>query len=494
MEVRRPKSGFSIGVTCPGCGGELNLQENFFSLTCVHCGSVLRIVMPETPPVYIIRGRQQDHQARFQIDRYLKENDLPLTRSGYMLSRLYIPYWKIDAIRLKVSRAVPAKPAPDDGLSCRYDEEAGLLRSAVTTASTYSPPAGDCEQRQVTLSPFMVTQSAGNDVDGIPFSIGLRTEYITMTPFSPEETDDNALFLPPTVSWVDVCAGLSRSAAKRAILESGPGGVEKWELFHPVGSLVYFPYLAAVAETGHDRRHFLLDGLTGRVIHSEEGPGAIGQLASTEPAAREGGRLQVIFHRCHTCGIDLPATRSSVYRCHNCGTVASLETNRVFDGSVQLAAATDNAADHLFPFWVLTTTPEIVRRLASLPAGSVAGDRIIIPGFKMANFETVRRLCQRMTAIFPELMVNALGDDDRRLAPVTVSLSEAVMMAEISLYSVLTSNRFGVKPESATVHPENAGLLYIPFRRDNYFMIDSALGAVTFEQGAVDEQVLAEIV
>ena len=202
----------------------------------------------------------------------------------------------------------------------------------------------------------------------------------------------------------------------------------------------------------------------------------------------------MIFHRCHTCGIDLPATRSSGYRCHTCGTVASLETNRVFDGSVQLAAATDNAADHLFPFWVLTTTPEIVRRLASLPAGSVAGDRIIIPGFKMANFETVRRLCQRMTAIFPELMVNVLGDDYRRLAPVTVSLSEAVTMAEISLYSVLTSNRFGVKPESAAVHPENAGLLYVPFRRDNYFMIDSALGAVTFEQGAVDEQVLAGIV
>jgi predicted RNA-binding Zn-ribbon protein involved in translation (DUF1610 family) len=493
MEVCRPKGGFSIGVTCPGCGGELNLQENYFSLTCVHCGSVLRIIMPEAPPVYIIKNRKQDHEARFQIDRYLKENALPLARSGYTLSRLYVPYWKIDAIRLKVSRGSPVPPAPDDGLSARYDEEGGLFGLGVSTASNYSSPAGDSGQRQVTLSPFMVTQSAGNYVDGIPFSIGLRTEYIKMTPFSSEEDDDGARFLRPTASWVDVCAGVSRSAAKRAILESGLGGVEKWELFHPVGSLVYFPYLAAVAETGQYRRHFLLDGLTGRVVHSEEGLAAIEQLASTESSAPEGGRLQVVFHRCGSCGIDLPATRSTVYRCHNCGTVASLETNRVFRGGLQLAAA-DNVSDQLFPFWILKTTPEVVRRLASLPAGLAAGDRIIVPGFKMANFETVRRLCQRMTAIFPELTVSALGDDNRRLTPVTVPLSEAVVLAEISLYSVLTSNRSGVNRESAAIQPEDAGLLYVPFHPDNYFMIDSALGAVTFEQGAVDEQASAEIV
>ncbi|MDD4051177.1 MAG: hypothetical protein PHR28_04665 [candidate division Zixibacteria bacterium] len=333
-EVRRPEGGFSIGIACPGCGGELNLQDDYFSLTCIHCGSVLRIETPETPPVYIIKNRKQDHEARFQIDRFLKENGLPLARSGYALSRLYVPYWKIDAIRLKVSRALPAPPVPDDGLSDRYDLESELFGLGVTGASTYSRPAGESRPRQVTLSPFTVTQAAGNDVDGIPFSIGLRTEYITMTPFSSEENDDGARFLPATASWSDIVAGLSRSAAKRAILESGLGGVEKWELFHPVGSLIYFPYLAAVAETGQDRRHFLLDGLTGRVVHSEEGPGAIEQLTSAETAVPEGGRLRVVFHRCGVCGVDLPATRSSVYRCHNCGTTASLETNHIFRGGL----------------------------------------------------------------------------------------------------------------------------------------------------------------
>ncbi|MDD4051178.1 MAG: hypothetical protein PHR28_04670 [candidate division Zixibacteria bacterium] len=159
-----------------------------------------------------------------------------------------------------------------------------------------------------------------------------------------------------------------------------------------------------------------------------------------------------------------------------------------------MAITAENASDRLFPFWTLKTTPEMVRRLASLPAGSAAGDRIIIPGFKMANFETVRRLSQRMTAVFPELTVSTLENDKRRLAPVTVPLSEAIVLAEMSIYSVLTSNRSGVNRESATIQPEDAGLLYAPFHRDNYFMIDSVLGAVTFEQGAVDEQTSAEII
>jgi predicted RNA-binding Zn-ribbon protein involved in translation (DUF1610 family) len=492
MEARRPKAGFSIGVTCPGCGGELNLQEDYFSLTCVHCGSVLRIVMPETPPVFIIQNRKQDHEARFQIDRYLKENGLPLARSGYALSRLYMPYWKIDAIRLKVGRVPP--PGLDDGLPDGGEDERGLFGLDVTTTSNPPPTADEGRQRQVTLSPFMVTQAARRDLDGIPFSLGLRTEYIRMIPFSADEVDDDARCLPATVSWPEVCAELSQSAAKRTMLESGPGGVEKWELLHPAGSLVYFPYLAAVTDTGPDRRHFLLDGLTGRVVHSEEGEGPIGQWNAIEPGVSVGGRLQVVFHRCGNCGTDLPATRSSIYRCHNCRTVASLETNRVFHGDLQSAASAGTAADPLFPFWTLKTTPEAVRRLVFLPSGMAAGDRLIVPGFTMANFETVRRLCQRMTAVFPGLTVNPLGDDDRRLLPVTVPLSEAVVLAEIVLYSASAAHGPKAAAESPAILPEEAGLLYAPFHQDNYFMIDSVLGAVTFERKAVDERVLMETV
>ena len=50
------KGGYSIGVTCPGCGGKLKLDQDFFVLPCKHCGSVLRVQMPEVPPAFMVKG------------------------------------------------------------------------------------------------------------------------------------------------------------------------------------------------------------------------------------------------------------------------------------------------------------------------------------------------------------------------------------------------------------------------------------------------------
>ncbi|MEE8577598.1 MAG: hypothetical protein V3T31_10120, partial [candidate division Zixibacteria bacterium] len=51
------KSGFYIEVTCPGCGGTLDLDTDFFVLECTHCGSVHRVVMPEAPAAYMISAK-----------------------------------------------------------------------------------------------------------------------------------------------------------------------------------------------------------------------------------------------------------------------------------------------------------------------------------------------------------------------------------------------------------------------------------------------------
>ena len=85
MTTTRNKSGFYIGVTCPGCGGELEIESNFFTLTCEYCGSVLRIKMPDTPPAYLIKGRLDKREIRFGIDRYLKKQNLPLTDANLQI-------------------------------------------------------------------------------------------------------------------------------------------------------------------------------------------------------------------------------------------------------------------------------------------------------------------------------------------------------------------------------------------------------------------------
>lgn len=490
-DPHKPNGGFAIAVTCPGCGGELTLQGNFFSLTCDHCGSVLRIIMPDSPPAFIIKNRRTNHEIRFAIDRYLKENGLPLARSGYPVRRLYAPYWKVEAIRVKVDRAQPSV-AGDDSVAAA-GEESGYLGLSMAFASAHSPANDTAPPRQVTVSPFAVTRSAAGESDVLPFSIGLRTEYVTMMPFSSEAWDDQARFLPVTTSWSEVCVGLSRTAVKKALLETGGcGRTEKWELFHPVGSLIYFPYLEAVLDCGGEQKYFLLDGLTGRVIHTGEASGKTEDRFSTDTVSPAGGQLTVVFHRCPNCGVDLPATRSVVYRCHNCDRIVSLESNRIFGGAVDTVAATDHASDRLLPFWVFAASPDAVRALVSLPAGVPVGDRLVVPAFTIDNFETIRRLCRRMTSALPRLQTGSSEENRCRPVPVTVSLSEAMTLAEIVLYAALVSARPGVDRKSISLRPDEAGLLYAPFHRDNYFLIDSALNAVTFEEKAVAGEILTE--
>jgi hypothetical protein len=45
-----------------------------------------------------------------------------------------------------------------------------------------------------------------------------------------------------------------------------------------------------------------------------------------------------------------------------------------------------------------------------------------------------------------------------------------------------------MKPSDETryLHPSDIGLVYLPFRPENYFYIDSILNSVTFEKKLVD--------
>ena len=108
-QTSKNQSGFYIGVSCPGCGGELKLEDEFFVLACGHCGSVLRVTMPEIPPAYLVSARVTEREARFAIDRYLKENGLPLTDSSLQFKRIYYPYWKVDAVLLKVRNRIETR-------------------------------------------------------------------------------------------------------------------------------------------------------------------------------------------------------------------------------------------------------------------------------------------------------------------------------------------------------------------------------------------------
>jgi predicted RNA-binding Zn-ribbon protein involved in translation (DUF1610 family) len=485
MNLKKPKAGFYIGVTCPGCGGELELQENFFSLECSYCGSVLRILMPDTPPVYLISAQKQRREVRFQVDRYLKTNILPLTRSDFSIRRIYYPYWKIDAIRLKVYEEKIQQP---DRQKVSYGDLMFPGVGAVAIRSALAANTSLTEERKikVSLSPYTATQAAGPAVTGLPASLGLRTEYIKAIPFSAESCDEEYEYLPVTIPWDTVCSNLTRSVALKAGLNAGPGRRAKSELFHPVGSLIYFPYIFAQSDTGGDANFFIVDGISGRVVYAGSPPESENIPETISDSLACFSQLKVDFHRCCNCGLDLPATRSSVYICHNCHTVTSLDKNRVLSDGMSAAVPERRCADNQFPFWSFRISPEEIGKITSMHVGSEPPDQLLVPGFRISNFEAMRRLCQRMTRGCARMSMQPIDKHDHRFLPVEISMTEALTLAEILLYREMLVKNPDLTADSTKIRPEQVGLVYVPFHPEYYFYVDSVIGSVTFEKSLID--------
>ena len=178
----KPKSGFFIGVGCPGCGGDLDLDGDFFVTGCEHCGSPLRVLMPDTPPAFMAQSKVGGHEIRNHIDHHLKKHDLPLTCATLHVKRLYYPYWKTDATILKLRNKTEIKKI--------CSESDSNVESVIRT-----------DRSKVSVGPYRITIAGGASMEGIPESIGLRSETIRLIPFAEENIEPDFDALPVLRSW-----------------------------------------------------------------------------------------------------------------------------------------------------------------------------------------------------------------------------------------------------------------------------------------------------
>jgi len=466
MAASRPKSGFFIGVTCPGCGGALELQSDFFVLACSHCGSNLRIMMPETPPAYLIQSRISRAEVQFHLDHYLKQNHLPLTGPSLEFKAVYYPYWKIDAIVLKLRNRIEERQV---GYETQYDREITVQQ----------------KKTDINLVPFMATFAAGPASNEIPYSIGLRADYLKLIPFSQENIEEGFECIPVARPWGEVQTNLKKNIVGLSNVIQADFGLNKTELFHPVGAVVYFPYY--ILETALNvRRHcFVIDAVTGRVAADIAGEGAPSVAGPGGSSYVEFGKLSVEFHRCSNCGVDLPAKQSYIYICQNCQRLIALEPNAQFIPSITAAFNSNNQADRLFPFWSLRLPAESARRLKVMFGGIYLSDKLVIPAFRMPNFEAMYRLTKRISTALPKIAFSAVENFDTRFLPVALGPGEATALAEVIIYreSIGRDNEHAQK--YSAFQPESISLFYAPFHPENYFYVDSILGAITFEKSLV---------
>lgn len=465
METKRTtsKTGFFIEVTCPGCGGALELDEDFFVLGCSHCGSVHRVKMPDIPAAYLIPSKVGRREAQFSIDRYLKKQNLPLSNSGMHLKQLYYPYWKIDAVLFRVRNKTHRRVISEES---EYSDEIVVTR----------------DQTDISLSPYTTTRAAGMPFEGIPASIGLRTEYIRMLPFSQENVEDDFDSYPILTSWEDVRVGLLQNVGFIAELQDADFGNNVTELFHPRAALVYFPFLVFESYSRQGFSRYVIDGVSGRVLDHVTDIDNEAGFEYPEAPDIEFGALTVEHHRCNTCGVDLPPEQSYVYICRNCHELTVLGAHGASIQQIFYAPIREKPQDKMFPFWSMKIGTEDAGRLRTLFGGIYNSDQLVIPAFKAKNFEAVARLTKRMSSAIVQMELTELESPDNRFQPISVSLDDALLLAELIIYRQRFSRSMQKGTNDPVFVPEETRLVYLPFHPEHYFYVDSVLNTVTFEK------------
>jgi len=457
------KSGFFIGITCPGCGGNLEIESDFFVLTCDHCGSNLRIKMPEIPPAYLIKSGRQKREIRFHLDRWLKSKSMPLSGSDLDLTPFYYPYWKIDAVLLKVRNEVIERQSVDE-----YNYE---------NVRTYEQKMTD-----IRLTPLTVSQAAGPAMDFIPHSIGIRSQYSKIFPYTRPNMEAGFAGIPVVKSWKAARKDLNGSVSAVGSIARAQFGKNRTDMFHPTGSIIYFPYFLVGCNCRGDKYQFLSDGVTGKVLKQLDKKVDPEIINSTGTDNMEFGRLEVESHRCSNCGTDLPGRQSHVYICDNCGVTTALgRTSQTID-TVLKAGSSADSKERMFPFWVFKLNETDAKKLRRFFGGIYDSDSLVIPAFKVPNFEAMYRLAKRISTALPKLELTRLDKQGKRFADVNLDAEEALTMAEIIIYREYISQTKIPAEFDSDIKPAGISLFYAPFRKENYFYVDTTLGAVTFEK------------
>ena len=406
--------------------------------------------MPDLPSAFFVRPKKSSQEIRFLLDRYCREEGLPHANASSPIQLTYYPYWKIDAVTLKVRTSV-------------YE---------VDTSSEESPDDGQLEERELTtinLANFSTTLPAASAGASIPYSLGLRTGYLGLIPFIANKMSNEATCLSVTRSSDDAIDAATKATFAVGRMEQESSRANGTQLFHPRGSIIYFPYYLLDEFESDGIRRFTIDGVTGRVTGSE----MLGETSTgtTPDNLIRFGALGIEFHRCRNCGVDLPMSQSSVYQCHNCQRVEFLDGHPSLNKQLLIAGGKQDRKASLFPFWMITLQPE----------GAQKPSRYVVPAFEMRNAETVYRLSSRMSTAIEHIQFEPLGDLTAQTVPASRSIESALTLLEILWYRRAAENVVKAKSYHSC-EPTSIQLLHVPFREEQYFYVDALLQAVTFEK------------
>ncbi|MFH2057218.1 MAG: hypothetical protein ABIJ61_14770, partial [bacterium] len=457
--------GYRLGITCPFCGGKLEIDEANRTTICSHCASVLKISRSGGVPQYYVESHLTTREVKFLIDRHLKKTGQPLVSTWHTLEQVYLPFWRVTGTVFKIE--------------CPHHEADFDIPGKASFDLDSRDPI------EVKITPREVSFCAAEQQRWSLTSLGIRTQVIKLRPVD-AEFQESAYLIAPSVEVTQARQRFDKSAESVAHL--GYMGFSHLQM-HSVGvetMMIYFPVWYVDFANSEGRQIAQFDAVAKRVVDVSLKDF---ELPEREAITVKDAAVEVTAHRCPNCGADLPVADSVSYYCDNCWRLYVGSPTGYRQLKVQVPVETKES-DRLFPFWVFdlesSDWPEKGNFLDTLTCCQLQEERFFMPAFRIGNPARILRLVKHFNRRDYGLKFDPLPDGHYDFVNVHVTPEKAAELMMPLVKAIEAKQGYmvvkGELRQTPTLLPPE--LIWLPFVPDRYFLRDEITGA-TIEKAAV---------
>jgi DNA-directed RNA polymerase subunit RPC12/RpoP len=310
---------------CPGCGKPTPAPQGALTNRCQFCGLVVRLGAPGAILKYFYPSRIDPFGARMAADRFLKENQLPLTTNIVRSDFYYVPFYRFRGMALDyISSSIMEQKPLENG-----DD----IEESITFTNKFQLKGKD----------FDVTIPAISDIGFGLTSLGIRPAAVPLYSFCPAEIPAGAIIVNANIAQANI------PQMAQALHKANTGLYSKGKTLYSamIGeqiSIIYFPIWAMIHQQGNSQKTIFIDALARRAYAQIETPFEFGDnpRPAIEPMTMAPAR-----HQCPNCGADLEDKSFSLYYpCKNCNRAYMLKNS----GYQQIIPKTANSTK-CAPFW-----------------------------------------------------------------------------------------------------------------------------------------------
>ena len=462
-------AGYRLGIKCSFCGGSLEIDEASHTTRCSHCGSALKIVRPEGLQQYRISDSLSKREVKFFIERYLKECNQGLVSRWGELTRVYIPFWRVQGTTIVV------RESPPD------------YNSMYQTADTMEDAFDTSPKLDVKISTREITFCADESVGWGITSLGVRSQVVKLEPLDRSFIEENTV-IPPSMDSTSASERFGSTVQSTATASSRLGAEVDATSVGIESSMIFFPIWLAIFANREGEYTIQFDPLAKRVASML--PGEISLPTGSAGQFEFEGAITVIPHRCPNCGTDLPENEgSSVYYCENCRRLFAEGGTDYRSVDLRVPAGM-GSAETLFPLWVFSladcTGDGLGRLMTSLTRLRYGTDKFVVPAFDISNPSRLMRLISHYNYNSHQFSFESQPLSRYNFQKVAVSPRQAAsfIVPLISAIEVNKGFRLDDVRNPGTIGFSDPELIWMPFELDNYFWRDSITGA-SIEKAAV---------